>query len=779
MSKHFTIIRFTNMSQAICLLVFLTASSCHRPDNTTTAEAFLKKAIQVLPVEQGYDYHKTLKKGPVHLHQRDINAQPNQDEMVIADTGWQVLIHAKSGPLVNYAAQDLCDFMRTSMQVEVEVNQKSLLSDWDGQKKVIIAGTPDQLPGIGSELKTEKDYEIRFSPDRIIVCGFDERGVMFGLFNLESRMNLREGPFLPRDYETVRHSRYQTRMVLSWLGWMQWPDTYLSHLAHDGYDAIFASAYANPNGVEGPPHYHLVRKQNAARLNDVIFRAKQHGIKVYTPILYNNTGEPENKAKLREHVRDIVTKFPDIHGYVLLTEGFYFEKFFGAGGHGKQDLREWARQWTEAVKIVVEECHKLNPKIEILPWEYNIDFRPTQVELKRYVTSLLPPETIPLLTWENGKAFEIDGLHGYLRDYSISQIGPAEVAAAQIAESDRRGMKVYCKVDCFATWQFGTTPYLPCPQQWQKRYEKLAEYGIDGTLETWSNGYKPNFMAELRAWSCWTDPLDQQTLLESIARRQFGAGSEEQVLKAWSHFSKAIKYVPDTGPTMGTNSAVANPLFFDEPPMRIMTLNNSWWDEEQKTHWRHRMVPYWPFSHNIMVFTPDFTNRSNRAEAYARSHSGIGAIESKEVLEKTAVLPVFNKYVLLAADEFERGLKLYRQAALSAPESKQKTALKEVLIVEQMQRMLRSLHAILEFEDLRFNLKKTDMEDEAKPFLDRMSEILSAEIERTEASLETARLDSRLGYESEMDYVYNPFILKEKLQVLHEVLDEQLPLYMK
>jgi len=140
-------------------------------------------------------------------------------------------------------------------------------------------------------------------------------------------------------------------------------------------------------------------------------------------------------------------------------------------------------------------------------------------------------------------------------------------------------------------------------------------------------------------------------------------------------------------------------------------------------------------------------------------------------------LPVFNKYVLLAADEFERGLKLYRQAALSAPEAKQKTALKEVLIVEQMQRMLRSLHAILEFEDLRFRLMKTDGKDKAKPLLDRMSEILSAEIERTEASLETARLDSRLGYESEMDYVYNPFILKEKLQVLRETLDEQIPLY--
>ena len=59
-----------------------------------------------------------------------------------------------------------------------------------------------------------------------------------------------------------------------------------------------------------------------------------------------------------------------------------------------------------------------------------------------------------------------------------------------------------------------------------------------------------------------------------------------------------------------------------------------------------------------------------------------------------------------------------------------------------------------------------------------MSEILTAEIGCMEASLENARLDSRLGYECEMDYVYTPFILKVKLQVLHETLDQQIPAYM-
>lgn len=747
-------------------------------EKTTPSYAFLSKATQLLRGEKPYAYHRTLKEGPVHRMLRDPAARPTSKEMSIPGHGWKVLIHAKAGPLVRFAADDVREHLKTSMQVDVSVEPSLSLEDWAQQHRVIVAATREQLPAIGDTLKEPKDYEIRVMPDRIVVCGYDDLGVMHGLFNLEARMNLREGPFLPSDLKTVRHSRYRTRMVLSWLGWMQWPDTYLSHLAHDGYDAIFASVYANPNGVEGPPHYHLIRRQNTDRLNDLIRRAKRHGIKVYAPILYGNTQETENKTKLREHVRDIVTKFPDIHGYILLTEGFQFGKFFGAGEHGNQDLREWARHWTGAVRIVADECHKINPQIEVLPWEYNIDFRPTHVKLKRYVTSLLPQDTVPLLTWENGKAFEIDGMHGYLRDYSISQVGPAEVATAQIAEAKRREMPVYCKVDCFATWQFGTTPYLPCPQQWQRRYDALAAHGIDGTLETWSNGYNPNFVAELRAWSCWTNPIEFETLLKSIARREFGAGSEDLIVKAWDHFSKAIQYVPDTGSSMGTNAAVANPLFFEEPPARIMTLTNSWWDDAKKSG-HYRLNQYWPYADPNMVFTPDFTNRTNQAESYVRRVSGIEAIDSKGRLKKAAVLPVFNKYVLLAADEFEVGLKLYRQAALNSPDSKRATAFKQVLIVEQMQRMLRSLHAILEFEDLRFRLVKTDEPDKAKPLIDRMTEILSAELYRTEASLETARLDSRLGYEHEMDYVYTPYVLNEKVRLLRETLEQQIPAYRK
>jgi hypothetical protein len=767
-------------SVAATSLALVSPAICLAAESESAALAFTAEACGELPIEQPYDYHQKLSEGPIHWLQRDSAAQQNDDEMALPPAGWTLLIQEGAGQILKYASQDFQEYLQVAMQVQVGLTQHASLNDWSEQEQVIVAGTPDQLPGLGKTLKGPKDYEIHVTPKRIIVCGFDERGVMYGLFNLEARMNLREGPFLPHDLKTIRHSLYQRRMVLSWLGWMEWPDAYLSQLSHDGFDAIFASIYSNPNGarIDSTEFYarilHRHKRQDPARVRDLIDRAGKFGIEVYAPIVYRFTDEAHSEANLRQLVRDNVALFPEIRGYVLLTEGFYYDQW----RHSKHNIQEWARKWARAVAIVAEECHKIDPQIEVLPWEYNIDFRPQKAEIKRYFITQLPQETIPLVTWENGKSFEIDGLQGYLKDYSINQVGPAEVTAAQIDEAKKRGMLIYSKVDTFASWQFGTTPYIPAPYQWHRRYKRLHEFGVNGTLESWSNGYKPNFMTRTRAWYCWSEAPAIDTLLASTARQMFGRGSEDLVLDAWQHFSEAIKLVPDTGASMGTNFALANPLFIQEAQPRTMMLKHSWRDPDQ---WRSELGatinPYWPFTHSRMVFYPDFTNQINMAEQYSRNSSGIVLTESSDQAGIRSVLPVFNKYLQLAADEFEVGLVSYRQAAFKAPKSKRAAALKEVLLVEQMQRMIRSLHAILEFEDLRFRLVKTKNPNKSKPMIDRMSRILTAEIARTESSLMTSQRDSRLGYEFEQDYVYTPYVLKEKLEHLRKTRDQYLPAF--
>ena len=743
-----------------------------------STEAFARE-VETLPMEEPYDYHKRLSTAPVHIFRRDKGARPKEGEMLLPDKGWKLIWNPGSSIILQNAVRDFQDYLDQSQDVKVEVVERNSLSEWRNLNQSIVVGTRDQLPGCGFALKTPKDYEIVATSERIIVCGYDERGAMFGLYNLEARMNLRESPFLPNNLKTVRYSLYDTRMVLSWMGWMEFPDQLLSHLVHDGYDGIFASVYANPNGdrttADSSTEFYArllfgVRQQYPEQIHDLIGRAGRFGIKVYTPIIYQYLGTTESETGLRKLIRDIVKEFPDIHGYILLTEGFWYKAWGGGHDASKEYMEEWARNWSRAAGIVEEECHRVNPSIEILPWEYNIDFRPQNSDMKRYFIQQLSAKTIPLLTWENGKSFEIDGMQGNLRDYSISQIGPSEVTDAQIGEARKRDMKVYSKADTFATWQFGTIPYLPVPNQWFERYKTLEKYKVNGTLESWSTGYKPNFVSELRAWTCWSDAPPMEELFTAMAARIFGEEGKTKAVKAWEYFSQAIQLVPDTGPNMGTNNAVGNPLFFQVPPLRTNTYNYSWTDfDKWMGYFGGNLNPYWPFTVSRMVFYPDFTNKTNKAELYARSATGIEA--DKEI----KLLPVFLKYMKQAADKMEEGLKLYREAALTGPESKRQQAVREVVVAEQLHRMMLSDCAILEFEDLR--LKQAAEKDIKRrgSILDMMESIVCGEIARTELSLLAATRDSRLGFQFEQDYVYTPYSLKEKLGVLKETLNEQLP----
>ncbi|NLO02859.1 MAG: twin-arginine translocation signal domain-containing protein [Bacteroidales bacterium] len=732
--------------------------------------------VERLPVEEIYDYHKYLSTAPVHIWRRDKYAEKDKNEMSLPDKGWKINYLAGSGVIIENAVDDFRDYLNRSQGITIEKEAKGYIRDWKKYKNCIVVGTKEQLQGCGEELKSPKDYEIRVTPRQILVCGFDERGAMFGLYNLESRMNLREAPMLQKDLKIVRHSLYDTRMTLSWMGWMEWPDNLLRHLVHDGFDAIFASVYANPNGdrttAETSTDFYARRqygrkRQDPEKVRDLIKRAARFGVKFYAPIVWQYMGTKESEEGLRNLVRDVVKGFPDIRGYVLLTEGFWYKKWGGGHGADKEYIQEWARNWCDAVGIVKEECHKIDPSIEILPWEYNINFRPDNSDVKRYFIKQLPDGVTPLLTWENGKSFEIDGMKGFLRDYSLNQIGPAEVTDAQIDEANKRNMKVFSKVDTSASWQYGTIPYLPCPYQWYDRYIALEKYGVSGTLESWSSGYKPNLMSSIRSWTCWSNGLSRDELFGAMASSMFGSENRELVLKAWDHFSQAIRYVPDTGPNMGTNGAIGNPLFFRKPPLRGVTFDHGWWDANLQAC--QTVNPHWPFTISRMVFFPDFSNKTNKAENYARSATGI------QVSRDVKLLPVFLKYLKLAIDEMEKGLKFYREAAVKSNEQKHKNAVREVIVAEQMQRMMQSDYAILEFEDLRLQLAREKNAGKFDEILDKMEKVLREEIKRTELSWLAASRDSRLGFQHEQDYVYTPFSLEEKLRLMKETLEKYIP----
>src|SRR5262245_10729315 len=202
----------------------------------TAAEAFAREVERALPQEELYAYHKRLSQGPVHVARRDPESRPRNDELAIAEQGWRLVWNQRSSSVLQNAVRDFRDYLDKSMRVQLQVEDRDSLEGWQTLTRSIVVGTRDQLPKCGATLTGPKDYEILAGPQRVTVCGYDDRGAMYGLYNLEARMNLREAPFLPIGLHSVRHSLYSTRMVHSWMGWMEFPDPLLSHLVHDGFD---------------------------------------------------------------------------------------------------------------------------------------------------------------------------------------------------------------------------------------------------------------------------------------------------------------------------------------------------------------------------------------------------------------------------------------------------------------------------------------------------------------------------------------------------------------
>src|SRR5579863_7507173 len=200
------------------------AASVHgaEPADVTSAQ-FAEKAYAALPVEQPYLFHKQLS-GWVEPLRRNPDATLAPGELEIPRESWSLIIPSQAGVVLRTAATEFRDYLRLAMQVRIELREEGSVSGWRAMGKAIVAGTRDQLSGCSSGLAGRKDYQIATARDRIMVCGFDERGAMYGLYNLEGRMNLREAPYLPAQLDTVRHSLYKARMTLSGLGWMEWPD---------------------------------------------------------------------------------------------------------------------------------------------------------------------------------------------------------------------------------------------------------------------------------------------------------------------------------------------------------------------------------------------------------------------------------------------------------------------------------------------------------------------------------------------------------------------------
>ena len=212
--------------------------------------------------ERNYQFRRRLNR----VHQpgrRDKSRRCLPNETAITDK-WRICPRAAVSEYLTGVAQDLQDYLLTSMEVSVSVKEVVSPRRW-----AVNLWTKEQALEHADGLTGPRSFKLIVKPEHITIVGFDERGIAQGCYFLEELMSLREGPFLSLQ-ETVRSPIFSPRMVHSGWGIDQFPDQHLNAIAHAGMDAILVF-------VKGPN----MTTTGYLDLNNLVDRAAHFGLDVY------------------------------------------------------------------------------------------------------------------------------------------------------------------------------------------------------------------------------------------------------------------------------------------------------------------------------------------------------------------------------------------------------------------------------------------------------------------------------------------------------------------
>lgn len=153
-------------------------------------------------------------------------------------------------------------------------------------------------------------------------------------------------------------------------------------------------------------------------------------------------------------------------------------------------------------------------------------------EWEHAALDLLPDNVEVMCTSEWGLPTNVGGIKGAVRDYSISQVGPAVRAQKMWDHARERGLKTVAKVQLNNSWECSAVPYIPVPDLVEKHLQNLSNLGVGGLMVGWTLGGYPGGNLE----------LFRKTPLQMA--EDFGKKAAPYVRKAHKLFSGAFTEFP-------------------------------------------------------------------------------------------------------------------------------------------------------------------------------------------------------------------------------------------
>ncbi len=680
-----------------------------------------------LQKERRYQFRERMRK--IHKENiRDFSLVPNEDELVLGNRIF-ISLPKSCGEVIRTAAMDFCDFLRVSMGITAFVSEEERDAD-------IALELSDDL----GEFACYKGYRIN-ADDKITITGFDERGVMQALYNLEDIFGRRRAPYIKKD-TYMRKPMYAPMMVHSGFGLDDYPDEHLLRIAHEGRDTILIFV----------KDLHTISK-SFLDFNNLIDRARKYGIDVYAYSKLISSMHPDDAGA--ESYYDstygrLFRECPGLKGVSLVGESVRFPSkdphvSLNASASSNEGIPTgkinpgWYPccdypQWLSLIKKVI---NKYNADADIIFWTYNWGHR-SEGERVKLIENL--PEGISLqATFEMYDFFKRDGMALYNADYTVSAVGPSGYFRSEAQAAKKRNIRLYSMTNTGGlTWDFGTVPYLPFPYQWIKRYKEMDKardkWGLCGIMESHHYGFYPSFISKLSKWSFSYPQIEHELVLKDVLISEFGEENYEKIdacLKLWS---EAITYfTPTDADQYGAfRAGPSYPLCLDTK-MQLQTQ------------------PYAAFGGEICwCHYETFTNPLDV------SYVGLRIPIEVRLLEKMSSL-------------FDKGLDILRET---------KNENTELLYLKNMGEFM-SRYIKTGLNAKRWFMLKTELlashdKSLSLEIIGKMEKLIKKERENAESAIEFAEKDSRLGWEPSMEYIGDAEKIRWKLRSIDYVINNEL-----
>ena len=672
---------------------------------------------------------------------RDPAQQPEAQETVIED-GWTIIIAPEASRYLVQVAQDLQDYLFTSMGVSVLLVRGDATACREG---AIRFTTLAESPDIGADLARPRSYRLVVDSSSIVICGYDERGIGQGCYYLEDLMNLREAPFLALRDE-VRSPLFSPRMVHSGWGIDQFPDPHLNAIAHAGMDAVLVF-------VKGPD----MTTTGYLDINDLIDRAALYGVDVYLYSYLTSRKHPEDpdaEAYYESTYGELMRSCPRARGIIFVGESCEFPSKdprttgrlrLEPAPDGKKDTRPspgwWPctdyPQWLNLLKRILR---KYNPDLDIVFWTYNWGWAPEGDRLA--LIRSLPTDISLQATFEMFEDVEKDGIVTRCVDYTASFEGPGKYFRTEAQTAHERGIPLYTMSNTAGlSWDIGVIPYEPIPFQWARRYRGLLQarekWGLVGLMESHHFGWWPSFVNELAKWAYWEPTTTTEEMAKKLACRDFGAEGGPLAVEAWRLWSEAFRnYVPTNEDQYGPfRVGPAYPLLFLE---------------------EREAFPSAPYAH----FGNRILNTHYKPHRPEDLDTEIGLIQRM-------------------CAGWDEGLGRLEQAVALAPERKKLQALRMLGLGRFIRHCFQTTLHTKRWWQLKEALLAEKDPAAARALAGDLQALGEAEIANARESIPLVEADSRLGWEPSMEYMADRAHLEWKIAQLRHVLDEELPDYLE